>query len=149
MALPGQKLRAPTFVRKIADEQLTSNATLQNDDELLLTGIAGWKYAFDGELRYSTNSTANLKWSFAIPGGATFVYSALYVPAGATALALTEFINSATGTADDSATRIRWRGLLDMGPVSGNLHLQWAQNTSNAGATLVQNFSYLRMDRVG
>ncbi|MGW3888882.1 hypothetical protein ACWD69_09345 [Micromonospora chokoriensis] len=149
MPLPGDILRAPTFARKIADEPLVSNATLQNDDVLLLTGIAGWKYAFDGELRYSTNSTANLKWSFAVPAGATFVYSAVYVPAGATALALTEFINSATGTADDSATRIRWRGLLDMGGTSGNLHLQWAQNTSNAGTTVVQNFSYLRLDRVG
>lgn len=148
MALPGQILRAPTFVRKVSDESVINSTALQNDDVLVLPVLANWRYAFDAEIRYSTNSTANLKWSFSMPSGAGLVYSALYVPAGGSSLALTEFINGG-GAADDSATRIRMRGLLDMGSTSGNFQFTWAQNTANASNTLVQNFSYMRLDRVG
>lgn len=149
MALPGDILRAPTLARKIADETVNNSASLQNDDALLLPVLANFRYAFDAEIRYSTNATANLKWAFTVPSGSTLVYSALYVPAGATTLALAEFINNAGGTADDSSTRIRIRGLLDVGATAGNLQFQWAQNTANVSNTLVQNFSYLHLDRVG
>lgn len=140
--------RLTLVARKTADETVNNSATLQNDDTLALSAVAIADYLFECSLRYSTNGTANLKWSFTVPAGAAIVYSALHIPAGGSALTMTELINTGVGTADDSINYVRMLGIFQTVGTAGTLQLQWAQNTANASDTKVLSASFMTLQRI-
>lgn len=135
------------FVRKTGDEVIGPTTTLQDDDQLVVPVAANTTYLMECQLRYVGDTTADLKWAFAVPAGALLNYSALHVPAGATALVYTDLVNNDVGTADITGRYVRMRGVITTGATPGNLRLQWAQNIAN-NTTTMQTFSLLLLRRV-
>jgi len=132
---------------KINDTTRTSTTTLTNDATLwspefginavvevelvlhLVTPVAaGFKFALTNDLPF--------KGRWGITGGPSI--GGHPIPAG-TALSVT-----GTGVGQTVVAR----GILEF-PNAGRFRLQWAQNTSNAGATTLQDWSHLKTRVVG
>lgn len=147
------------FVRKTADESVTSSATLQNDNELSIPIPAAGTYEI--EVSLLVTSAANAAGDIRV--GATF-------PAGTMVMAVDGLDNSlASGTA---GTGTRFAATITSGvdpgvalgastamtyahvkflfvaTASGTFQFQWAQGASNANATTVKTNSYLTMKQV-
>jgi len=138
----------PIQVIKPADQSLTSNATLQNDNALTLPVVANATYLFRCMLDYEggTQGSSDIKWTWTLPAGATMRYWL-----GRTSTAGAALIGEATGaqtlTAGSSGAGnlngILMDGTLIMSSTAGSITLQWAQNTSSGTATIVHAQSYL------
>lgn len=150
------------YIAKSADETVTSNATLQNDDHLVLPVVANAVYTFALDL-YMTEATdfvGDFKMSFTCPTGAAFDMHG----SGAHATNLTigtssdgEWIGKlATSSAaatlafgvGTGLTGVRVYGRLVMSSTAGNFQLQWAQNASDASGTTLKAGSQMTMTRV-
>lgn len=158
----GQKITAaqlnafcvPLAVIKPGDQSLASSTTLQNDSALFVPVVASATYLFDCYLDYEggTLGSSDLKWTWAVPAGAALRYCADWLSTGSTVQVGithkdTDVLAAGTGGAA-SLFSVRMTGSLVMGVTAGNLQLQWAQNTSNATATIVHAQSRLALWRV-
>lgn len=153
---------ARSFVRKTADESLTSNTTLQNDDALTLAVAANATYTFRVWMLAvdATDANGDIKFGFTFPTGATCHFSGKgphSLLAGGGAFGDGEYIGRNTATSGStiasyglstSIVGIELTGLLIVGGTAGNLQLQWAQNASDANATTVQAGSFMTLERV-
>lgn len=142
----GQHVR----IRKNTTESLVSSTTLQDDDELLWAVEINTKWAFEIYLRYNSGTTPDIKTAFSIPAGVSGAVTRIHVTGGA--LTMTESSALTTVVASDGtggAASILMTGTLICGGVSpGNVVLQWAQNTSDAGSTQVLLGSHLIAHRI-
>lgn len=139
---------------KSADESVTSSTTLQNDDELFASVLANTNYVFEGVFNFTGDTNADFKMAFTFPTGAE-----LYMHFMTYDTALTNFgsfaqYNPASGTSSaggvGGATTYRpthVRGSLFVGGTAGTLQLQWAQNASNAAATILRKGSLLIVEQ--
>jgi hypothetical protein len=150
------------YIAKTADETVTSSATLQNDDHLVLPVVANAVYTFALDLYTSegTDFVGDFKMSFTCPAGATFDMHG----SGAHTTDLTTGTSSngewigklATASAaatlafgvGTGLTAVRVYGRLVMSSTAGNFQLQWAQNASDASGTTLKAGSYMTMSRV-
>lgn len=152
------------YIAKSADETVTSNTTLQNDDHLVLPAVANAVYTFEVDL-YMTDTAdfvGDFKMSFTCPTGATFDMHG----AGAHTTDLAsgtsangEWIgklatasagaNLTFGVGFPAVTGVRVYGRLVMSSTAGNFQLQWAQNAADASGTTLKAGSYMTMTRVG
>lgn len=153
---------ARSFVRKTADESLTSNTTLQNDDALVLAVAANATYTFRVWILAvdATDATGDIKFGFTFPTGATCHFSGKGPHTGMAAggaFGDGEYIGRNTATSgttvvtyglSTSIVGVEITGLLIVGGTAGNLQLQWAQNASDANATTVQAGSFMTLERV-
>jgi len=136
------------LVRKTADESVTSSATLQNDDHLLLAVGASEVWEFEAFiLTTSASQTPDIKLTFTVPTGATISW----VGNSVDNTAVSNFLPvTASGTAiappiaANFTTIVRIRGVVETGSTSGNLQLQWSQNQSNNNAVTVKANSFLK-----
>lgn len=151
------------YIAKTADETVTSSATLQNDDHLVLPVVANAVYTFALDLYMidAADFVGDFKMSFTCPAGATFDMhgSGAHITdlsAGTSAngewiakLATTSAgANLTFGCGNTSATGVRVYGRLVMSSTAGNFQLQWAQNASDASGTTLKLGSYMTMTRV-
>lgn len=151
------------YISKTADETITSSATLQNDDHLVLPAVANAVYMFALDLYMidTADFVGDFKMSFTCPAGATFDMHgsgahATDLTAGTSAngewiakLATTSAgANLTFGCGNTSATGVRVYGRLVMSSTAGNFQLQWAQNASDASGTTLKAGSYMTMTRV-
>lgn len=161
MAYAGKLIRAgdleTLWARKTADESVTSSTTLQNDDTLVLQGVADAVYEIEGALFYVGNTTGDIKVAFTFPSGNLYWFGKGGSEAdggfgGVGASRHSASYNDASGTSTaftGSTTNLALllKGVWVVGVSGGALQLQWAQNTSNATATTVKAGSFLRMQR--
>ncbi|MFD9465325.1 hypothetical protein [Streptomyces sp. NPDC060027] len=150
------------YIAKTADETVTSNATLQNDDHLVLPVVANAVYTFALDL-YMTEATdfvGDFKMSFTCPASATFDMHGV----GPHATSFTTGTSSdgewigklATSSAGATLafgvgtglTAVRVYGRLVTLGTAGNFTLQWAQNASDASGTTLKAGSFMTMTRV-
>lgn len=125
----------PVSVRKTADESVGPSTTLQDDDALFFTAVAGGRYLVEVYLDlYSDNAAPDFKWAITVPAGATQL---LFDGASPVDLA----------AATDKYYYIRF--LLIVSTTGGAVKLQWAQNSSNVVPTKVKAESLLRYTRIG
>lgn len=147
------------FVRKTADEPVTSSTTQQNDNELLLSiGEAG-TYIFEVTLfaTSAANAAGDLQVGFSFPTGTLHYGVAALDPALASGDSGTmkgQGILSATSGAagpiiglSTSTLMITLRGIL-IATATGTLQLTWAQMTSNANASTIKAGSFMTMKQV-
>jgi hypothetical protein len=145
------------FIRKPANESVTSSTALQNDDDFAFAVAANAVYVLDDSLLLYNGAAAgagDLKMQFTGPAGSTFVWtnfgantagSSQYnvvtevLAAGAPRAVPTNF-----GTQMSCAPK----GTLVTSGTSGTLQFKWAQNTSSATATVVNINSWMRLKRV-
>ena len=143
----------PLNAVKGTDETVTSSTALQNDNDLVLAVPANVTYKFDCLVIYTGATGGDIKWTWAVPSGATLLYQCLHNEGGGTGL------NNSTQAYSDLNTlqaaggasqveAVNMRGRMTTSSTAGNLQLQWAQNSSNATATIMRIQSNLTLQRV-
>lgn len=143
-----------TVVTKASDESVTSSTTLQDDNELQYTVVAGASYYFSLELAHNGASTGDFKWAFALSTGSfTRGWRKVIGYYNTTTVTAAEgLVNDMTTavTAGASATENLVQNISGFFIPSANatLKLQWAQNTSDGTATIVKAGSRLLIRRV-
>lgn len=138
-------------VYKTFTETVNNSATMQNDDELFLAVAASTTYVFNCMLVYSSNTTADFKFAWTYPTGATAQYLLLGTALSGTALSTFQRDAAAGGILEGSVSNqaILMTGTWTISTTAGTLQLQWAQNTANASNTQVLLGSYLELKKVG
>lgn len=142
---------APIGAYKTSDETVSSNATVQNDDELFVTVSANKVYAVLWWTAWTcANTTSDFRQDFDGPTGATMVrtfYAQGTSASGNEGTVLTN-LNTAMGT-DDTRGGISGTltgfgaGLLTMSSTAGTFRMRWAQSTSDASNTTVKAGSWM------
>lgn len=142
------------LVRKTADESVTSSTVMQSDDQLVVALDANSYYAIRAVITYDSPAAGDFKFQFTVPSGATGRKFALYSAVNATSCASTAQ-NSWGDAIGDAVTGIGAPaagapcdvvidGYVITSGTSGNLTLQWAQDTSDATATTVKAGSFIQ-----
>jgi hypothetical protein len=138
------------IVRKTADESVTSNTTLQDDDVLALTVLANEVWQITLYLIYQAATAGDLKFAWTFPSGTlTGAYVWLDDSGGYptnnhwnTATSPTpSFAMHGFGTEAEGPIPINM--LYAVGGTGGTLRFQWAQQTSSGTATTVKANSTL------
>lgn len=144
------QLAYPDLAIKATDETVNNSATLQNDDELLLTVVANAKYRVDMHVIWNSNSTADWKWAWTTPTGLSGFFTATGFPAGSATLYTGALPWSGTGSNEGQGADVytKFSGILITGANAGTLQFQWAQNTANASNTIVRAASFLSLLRM-
>lgn len=146
----------PVQVVKQADESVSSNATPQDDNELVLPVEANATYLLTMWVAYtSTSETPDFRCDFTVPSGADLqrtVYGTDAAITGTSTGTVVQSLNTAAGT-DDGRGAINggltahvW-GRLTVSSTAGNIQFRWAQVTSNAAAVVVKAGSWMRLER--
>lgn len=136
---------APVVIYKNADESVTTSTTLQDDDNLLFSIGAGDTWFFQADIiLFSTSGAPDFKFTFVGPASVTISFAGAASGLGAT---VPVTAGGGTGTADITgsvASVLHITGSIDnTAGSSGTFKLQWAQNVSNAAATMVKAGSSL------
>lgn len=139
-----------TFVRKSADESVTSSTTPQNDDHLLFAIGANETWMWTAVIfTICTDVAADLLAQWAVPAGATFKVGYHSPDQGATSgvssmATITQSSTSGNGFGVvNTPTTIIVSGIIVNGATPGNVQFQWAQGNSNVAAVTVQANSHI------
>ncbi len=137
----------PDSALKTANQSVSSNATLQNDTQLLLQLQPG-SYVLDGLVIASTTSaTPDIKIAFSNPAGSDMNIG--YVAASGSSSAGGVLQKSSTASVRiplpaNTPTPVMIHGTIIV-TIAGILQLQWGQFTSNAKTVDVARGSYLKV----
>jgi hypothetical protein len=140
------------IVRKPSDESLTSNTTLQADDHLILPVAANEVWRTDWDLLYQTNTTADLKIRWTFPAGGTLSISWIWVDAAAAFSLNTQTVSTSPTSTFSIGGLAGGAGSAQVmcvpmvyvnGSTGGSVVLEWAQNTSDANASIMKANSAL------
>lgn len=153
-SLTGTGVSKIELVRKTADEIVNNSTTLQNDDTLFAALAANEVVVFDCYLFSNQNGTSDIKFAFTVPTGATLIWN------WGTGRFNTADTFGGIDTTETSGTaaamsagiggkfQCHIHGVVVNGATSGNLQLQWAQNTATAVDTTIYANSVLIVYRV-
>lgn len=160
--VPGQILTSsdvntwfvPIAVIKPSQTSRASTTTMTNDPDLFL-GLAGSaSYTINGVIFYdgATASSSDIKWTFTVPSGSNGQYYVAHQNlsgafTGAFQSNWTDTLSANTNGVG-SIMCMAIQGIIQTGGSTGNLRLQWAQNSSNATNTHVNAQSYLVATRI-
>lgn len=147
------------FVRKTADEDVTSSAALQNDNELLYTIGATGTYIAKLVLFVTSaaNAAGDINLGFSFPTG-TLSYGAFgldsSLASGFSGTFAAQAVTSATsgvtaiGLGASTATNMIVIETDFVATATGTLQFMWSQNTSNANKTTVKAGSFMKVKQV-
>lgn len=140
---------ADVAVVKTTDETIQSSTTLQNDDELQITGlVVGDVVDLLLALVVDSTATADFKFALSMPSSSDISYHLARLTtsgsvAETTAMATQAAIAINAGGVDRPAPIVFLRAVIYIG-TSGSLVLQWAQNSSEASDTTVKAGSIIQ-----
>lgn len=146
----------PTVVLKTVDESVASSTTLQDDDQLFASLPANSTWWMEGYIRTNgaNTGTGDMKIDFSIPAGASLVYTSFATTTAAPAVQYEATANN-SGTSRVIGTNgstpdmgFAPQAYIVIGATAGLVTFRWAQNTSNATATIVRAGSVLRFTRI-
>jgi hypothetical protein len=143
-----------TPVVKSAHQQRANTTTLANDNTLSFTVASSTSYVFRAALWFDTPAAADFK--FAVSGPASPVAVRIQrqaIACGATAWSSigvdTSFgVSVAVLGTGSTGGYVEINGVIDTNSTPGTVAIQWAQNTSNAGNTIVTKGSYIEWAKV-
>lgn len=149
------------YNRVTATQNLTMSSTvLQNVTNMVatLTGASGSVYAFRGRIFYASSATADIRFAFTIPAGASFRWGVCGLATTAAAAGAAD-VNRETnnisggflslgGVGTATVTWADFDGEVTLGGTTGDLQLQAAQNTSDATQSTIQTSSAIEVWRV-
>lgn len=138
---------------KSADQTISSQTTFVNDADLRVSMAATATYEYRAYLRYDSPAGGDFKISMSVPAGANTFYEVIRQNLGNTfgsnvdqqASDNISCLGSGAGTIINAVMT----GICFTTGTSGNLIVQWAQNTSNAGNTTLRQRSYITARRIG
>lgn len=129
---------------KDVDEQITASTTFHDDLDLAVAVDANGVYRVLIEGLYQSGTTPDFKQQFTAPSGSSFESSYFLYNPGTVAMLATGALGSVTGLGGTGANvPFMLSATLFVGGTPGTLQWQWAQNTSDAGATIVRKGSRL------
>ena len=153
------------FIRKAADETVTSSTTLQNDDDFTQAIGASEVWEFEFVLSVRSHTGADFQVAVTYPASAT-AYCYSFGPGtdiaefSAEALTLRSqvltpasgaigglFGGNWNGTGGETYVSIFWKVLVVNSTNAGNVVLQWAQNASSGTGTVLKAGSYMKAMR--
>jgi hypothetical protein len=142
------------MLNKTADETKVSDAVTADDTVLKFTADANGKYKFQLQVVFTTVAAADFKFQFTGPASPDLVvFRRDSNPAGTNTT--TQSFEEAYFSTDVSLTsassgsgQVRIYGVIHNGVNAGTIAFRWAQNTSNAGSTIVRAGSYLSYTKV-
>jgi len=124
------------FVRKAADETVTNNASLQDDNELFLPVKANATYEMRMFLLYQATTAGDFQMTFTGPAGATLNWELGGLDGASTALSGAQFLGPLTlgatgqyvgGIGAGSTVQAHPNGTLITGGTAGTLQFRFAQ----------------------
>ncbi len=119
-----------------ASDETVNNNTLQNDDDLLFAVGVNEEWLVEVYLLTISGTTPDFKFAWALPAGAT-ADGEVYEPAEGAPFGF-QVVHDSTAVTASGAGALRafkmWSVIL-VGGNAGNVQLQWAQNTTDAGDT--------------
>jgi hypothetical protein len=143
------------FVRKTADESVTSSTTIQDDDHLLFAIRASEVWQFELSLQVTGAAAGDFRFQVVGPTSYTvrYGYHALATAAASVEGDLRSQVSNESGgdltVGMVAATYlVTVQGIMVNSTNAGNLKLQWAQGTSSGTATTVKVDSYLKGTRI-
>lgn len=144
-----------TTTRIAVDQVLTASSTvLQNVTSMAaaLPGTTGAIFQWRGHVFYDATTTADIKFAFLIPAGATMRWGLNALGPGGTNPIYTSISGSGTAISAGalgvgSVLYALFSGEVTMAATAGNLQLQAAQNTSDASVTTVFARSFMEVWR--
>lgn len=149
------------WVRRTVDSAAKTNNTLANDDTLLWAVQANEVWFFEGYLRIgAVNTTMDAKWGWSVPAGTTMSWGRIgptgagftgygSQPSGTDPAVNTTESGTLTSGSANGTTGVILAGIVIASTTPGNVNLQWAQNTTDAGELKVLAHSFLRLTRLG
>ncbi|MGH9247940.1 MAG: hypothetical protein ACRD0W_00245 [Acidimicrobiales bacterium] len=151
LAVPGDLIVAgigqTLFIRKTVDESVASSTVLQDDNHITFAVAANTSYILDALLVMRAPIAADIKMAWICPASAILDCFAFSQFDGTNR----HMIENATHgfPAEPTAHPITVHGHLRIAGTAGTFKLQWAQNTSDAGNTTINEDSYAELRRVG
>ncbi|MFH9765211.1 hypothetical protein ACH4N4_30240 [Streptomyces microflavus] len=149
---------AKLFAYKPSNTSRTSTTSATADPHLTFTLAANTTYTLSGLLVYDAHDAADLKFGFTGPAGTTGSWWPGGPDSSMNALAysprwgaITDVTSSTMVVgAQGSGTILACQptGLVITSGTPGTFSLVWAQNASNATATVLRTHSWLRLDRM-
>lgn len=139
----------PIKAIKGSDQTVNNSATLVNDSALFASVAANAIYRFEMHLRYSTNTTANLKLAYTFPAGLTMKNDLIGKGSGTSVLDIFAGDQTAQWLISGNGAASRLTGTITVSSTPGTWQLQWAQQTANVSNTIVQAGSYLLLTQIG
>lgn len=145
---------------KAADTSRASTTTMTADPDLVnIPVVANAAYIVEGFIIYSAVDVADFKCQFTGPAAASMNWHGGCLPPASTGAVgqyiydcqtLSAVYTPGGGDAAGNGTSMMLdvKGLLRTGANAGNFGVQWAQNVSNATATIVRTGSYLQLRRI-
>lgn len=156
----GAKLRASVLSSLITEVRTLSglattqtiknnNTTLSDVTSMGVSVVANATYEMRCSIRYTTNSTADIKFGWTYPSGLTMIYGGV----GYSTAEVFQSFHGQTETTTPGLGGVAAAALLLFGRVivsstAGTLQLQMAQNTLNASNTIVEPGSLLTLTRI-
>lgn len=148
--------RFPVIVMKGSDETVTSNATPQDDNELVLPVDASSTYLVEMWVGYSsTSNTPDFRCDFTVPSGADLVRSVYGLAAASTATSgSVEYSLNPTAGTDDGRGAVNGSlscyivGRLIVSTTPGSLQFRWSQVNSDAAGVTVKAGSWMKLTKV-
>jgi hypothetical protein len=139
--------------RKTANEDVSSSATLQDDDHMFLTLGANQIWEVEGMVDFtSASATPGAAFNFNAPTGSTFKMTYHTNTSSATSFA-SGVINNGGSDANialgaNGAGVVHFKGIVVVAGNAGNFGFRWAQGTSDATPTTARTNSYLKFTRI-
>lgn len=140
----------PYSVFAQADQLVNNSTVLVNSAQLSLPlPTANSFYAVTVFARYSSNTTADIKFSLALPAGAISVFGGPFLDTAAGSATGSSFfgetITPATAGSGGSGggVVVKLEASVQVAATTGNVTLQFAQNTLNASNTILHAFSHM------
>ncbi|MBL7975372.1 MAG: hypothetical protein JNJ85_10695 [Candidatus Kapabacteria bacterium] len=143
------------IVRKSADESVTNNTALQDDNELFFSISANEIWDVDAMIRVY-GGAGDIKFALVLPTGATMWVSAMgdndasnddYVEMTSSGVGYT-FNPSGPWEITATGTLVHLHGLVVNSTNAGTVKFQWAQAYSNGTPTTVKINSFIRAERI-
>lgn len=137
------------YAKQTSDLTKNSNTTLSDLTGLAFAVGASETWAFEFVMKGQSNATADFKFTLTGPSAPTAVWFGVMVAADLpTTAAVTAFSSTVSAGGSNTEELIIIRGLLRNGSNAGTVQAQMAQNTSDAGTTVIRAESYVLAWRV-
>jgi hypothetical protein len=137
-----------TLKSQIADQTIASSTTLTNSTSILFSMAVNTLYAFRARIFFDVVAAADFKYAWVGPVSPNYVHMIARDIVGAgTAETVRNIIDFTTIVTLLSPTSgrgyVAFDGIISNGATAGNTVFQFAQNTSDAGLTVVRAGSYV------
>jgi hypothetical protein len=140
-------------IGKTADQSIASSTTLTNDTHLFFAMGTNENWFVAGNLWHENASdTPDIKIAFTIPAGGDYHINMwnydLTLSASPTLTNMRSVADVLLGGSTATGVMAEFRGVVQTAGTAGNFQLQWAQNTSNASATILKKGSAMWFQKI-